>query len=249
MRVKAVAFALAPLLLSSGCVGKEVGDVGARSPSREEKARGAPRDAPNRAEVVSEVRPGRVILVPDPSVARKKRPVGPEHDFFGGFEDFSKVVFEAEDAVRVRGAIYLSARSAPPREEERVRRASRGECLAFEPRPGEVYSADYKLRFTRGGRYYIHVRLWASCGASRTTLCIDGSDVVGRIVSPGQGHWHWVRVTDAGGRDAQCFSVQKGDHVLTLRHKHSRCMCGGAIRVDQILLTCDPEHVPIGTEG
>jgi len=97
-------------------------------------------------------------------------------------------------------------------------------------------SAIVPFRVAVPGKYLLHARCWwfDNCGNS-FSVSIDDSNSL-KLTDSTLKHWHWVAL------QKRPFLLTAGEHQLVVANSED-----GA-RIDQIMLTNDPEYVPQGIE-
>lgn len=164
------------------------------------------------------------------------------HDFFGGFEDTSKVVI---DAASTKEGLAPMRLMADPK-------AARGKSLQV-PSSKLLRGAKpdghalFEFDVEEEGKYCLHVRAhWpgpaslpnratsADRRRSAVFVSLDGGKRL-RLAGRTMAHRYWMKVRGL-------FHLRKGKHTLKI------AILGHGVRLDQILLTADKEYVPQGIE-
>lgn len=108
-----------------------------------------------------------------------------------------------------------------------------------EPRGADKVNGRAVVPFeiTTPGAYFLHARCWwyDGCGNSFRVAINDGPNSI--LTSSTEQRWHWVKL---GGEP---FLLLAGQHILIISNSED-----GA-RLDQVVLTNDPDYVPQGIEG
>ena len=165
------------------------------------------------------------------------------HDFFGGFDDTSKIVIDAASAKQVVAPMRLSSDA----------KAAKGKSLEV---PGSGFRrgaapeghAVFEFDVTEDGTYWLHVRAYwpgpadlpnrataADRPRSIVFVSLDGGKRV-RFGGRTMAHRYWVKVRKG------LFRLRKGKHTLKI------AILGHGVRLDQILLTTDKDYVPVSIE-
>lgn len=156
-----------------------------------------------------------------------------------------KVVFEAEDALKLTPIIEIKKDSRRLRRKSEEYRSSGGLFLEIpDHTPGkkenEGGSALYKIKVSRSAWYYIWVRVWWTDGCGNSlNYSIDGSKPSKFGEDGTYKVWHWQPIKPRGAY-ADKIRLKAGEHTLVLSHSED------GVRIDQIFITTDSKVVPQG---
>ena len=171
-----------------------------------------------------------LMLLASPGFAAEgKKDAG--DDFFGGFEDTTKIIINAADAKKV---------VAPMRIRE-DKKAAKGKCLDT-PDSGQKKKkitdghAEFEFEVKESGKYVLHIRaLWPDACGNTLVVFVD-KERKKSVTDPTTKHWHWVKAM------RRVYKLAAGKHKLKVANGED----GAAF--DQVLLTTDKEYVPQGIE-